>query len=165
VKLVTHWIDASLKKTYHSLRREAAFFKKKKIKNDITDEFDLLEKLYSDICEHPYTGLGHPHILGHGYSGWWSRHVDNVHRVVYKVDSSKGFLYIREMSFDYHSKSSMLDNASFLSSASSLDEDADIDKIIEGATSEGWEDEARDYVYSHTPMDKVIESLANDPDS
>ncbi|WP_110641610.1 Txe/YoeB family addiction module toxin [Salinicola sp. CPA57] len=40
--------------------------------------------LIKDIQRQPYTGLGDPEPLRHGWSGYWSRRIDREHRLVYK---------------------------------------------------------------------------------
>ena len=40
--------------------------------------------LLKDISEHPYTGIGKPEPLKGDLSGWWSRRIDDTHRIVYK---------------------------------------------------------------------------------
>jgi toxin YoeB len=41
--------------------------------------------LIKDIERSPYEGLGKPEPLRHGLSGWWSRQIDDVHRIVYRI--------------------------------------------------------------------------------
>jgi len=40
--------------------------------------------LISDIQRHPYEGIGKPEPLKHGLAGYWSRRIDDEHRIVYK---------------------------------------------------------------------------------
>ncbi|OLO03379.1 Txe/YoeB family addiction module toxin [Salinicola socius] len=40
--------------------------------------------LIKDIQRQPFTGLGDPEPLRHGWSGYWSRRIDREHRLVYK---------------------------------------------------------------------------------
>jgi toxin YoeB len=40
--------------------------------------------LISDIQRHPYEGIGKPEPLKHGLGGYWSRRIDDEHRIVYK---------------------------------------------------------------------------------
>ncbi|MGM8931063.1 toxin YoeB [Salinicola sp. MH3R3-1] len=40
--------------------------------------------LIKDIQRQPFSGLGDPEPLRHGWSGYWSRRIDREHRLVYK---------------------------------------------------------------------------------
>jgi len=44
-----------------------------------------LNKLIKDIERSPYEGIGKPEPLKHDLSGWWSRHIDEPNRIVYRV--------------------------------------------------------------------------------
>ncbi len=41
--------------------------------------------LIQDINRSPFLGLGKPEALKHEYSGYWSRRINDEHRLVYKV--------------------------------------------------------------------------------
>lgn len=41
--------------------------------------------LIKDIDRSPFTGLGKPEALKHNLSGYWSRRIDNEHRLIYQV--------------------------------------------------------------------------------
>lgn len=41
--------------------------------------------LVGDIARSPFTGLGKPEPLRHELKGYWSRRINDVHRLVYKV--------------------------------------------------------------------------------
>jgi toxin YoeB len=41
--------------------------------------------LINDINRSPFSGLGKPEALKYEYSGYWSRRINNEHRLVYKV--------------------------------------------------------------------------------
>jgi toxin YoeB len=45
-----------------------------------------IQRLLNDIEQTPYTGIGHPEQLKYKYSGKWSRHIDQKHRLVYMVN-------------------------------------------------------------------------------
>lgn len=51
-----------------------------------------INNLIKDIERNNYDGLGKPEPLKHELQGYWSRRIDNVNRIVYKVKS--GTLYI-----------------------------------------------------------------------
>ena len=47
--------------------------------------------LLTDIQRHPFTGLGKPELLRHR-QGWWSRRINNVDRLVYRIE--KDVIYV-----------------------------------------------------------------------
>ena len=47
-----------------------------------------LNALIKDIERNPYEGIGKPEPLKHELSGWWSRHIDDVNRIVYRIKDS-----------------------------------------------------------------------------
>ena len=59
---------------------------------DFTNWATLDKKLYTkiialikDIKRNPFLGLGKPEPLKHELSGYWSRRINDEHRLVYKV--------------------------------------------------------------------------------
>lgn len=44
-----------------------------------------INRLIRDIQRNPFDGMGHPEPLSGNLSGWWSRHIDEKNRIVYKV--------------------------------------------------------------------------------
>jgi toxin YoeB len=47
-----------------------------------------INELIKDISRTPYSGIGKPEPLKHALSGFWSRRINDEHRLVYKVDGS-----------------------------------------------------------------------------
>ncbi len=45
-----------------------------------------IRKLIKDIIRHPEEGIGKPEKLKFQLSGYWSRRIDQEHRLVYKVE-------------------------------------------------------------------------------
>ncbi|MEY4591489.1 MAG: hypothetical protein RIR18_384 [Pseudomonadota bacterium] len=45
--------------------------------------------LIKDIQRDPFEGIGKPEPLKFNFSGYWSRRIDDVHRVVYKVEDEE----------------------------------------------------------------------------
>lgn len=43
--------------------------------------------LIHDIQRTPFEGIGKPEPLKHALSGYWSRRIDDEHRLVYKVET------------------------------------------------------------------------------
>lgn len=41
--------------------------------------------ILSDMPRSPYEGIGKPEPLKHQLTGWWSRRIDQKHRIVYRV--------------------------------------------------------------------------------
>ena len=48
-----------------------------------------INTLIKDIQRSPFDGLGKPEPLKGNYQGWWSRRIDEVNRIVYKVEAGK----------------------------------------------------------------------------
>lgn len=46
-----------------------------------------IKKLLKDIDRNRYKGLGHPELLTGDLSGYWSRHIDEKNRIVYKIEN------------------------------------------------------------------------------
>ncbi len=42
--------------------------------------------LIRDVLRAPHEGIGKPEPLRHGLAGYWSRRIDDEHRLVYKVE-------------------------------------------------------------------------------
>ncbi|MBS1595944.1 MAG: Txe/YoeB family addiction module toxin [Bacteroidetes bacterium] len=53
-------------------------------KNDIKLLKRIVEVL-ADIQKSPYAGIGKPEPLKHQYKGYWSRRINDEHRLVYTV--------------------------------------------------------------------------------
>lgn len=48
--------------------------------------------LIKDIQRSPSEGVGKPEPLRHGLSGYWSRRINDEHRIVYKAKSDTVFI-------------------------------------------------------------------------
>lgn len=46
-----------------------------------------INALIRDIQRSPFEGLGKPEPLKGNYQGWWSRRIDEVNRIVYKIEA------------------------------------------------------------------------------
>lgn len=51
--------------------------------------YQKIIKLIKDIQRTPFTGLGKPEPLRHDLKGYWSRRIDQEHRIVYKVTEAE----------------------------------------------------------------------------
>jgi toxin YoeB len=45
-----------------------------------------INQLIQEIQREPFTGIGKPEPLKHQLAGFWSRRIDNCHRLVYAVE-------------------------------------------------------------------------------
>lgn len=46
-------------------------------------------KLLQELEEHPETGTGKPERLKNNLSGFWSRRINQEHRLIYSIDGEK----------------------------------------------------------------------------
>ena len=53
-------------------------------KND-KQKLKRINELLKDISRSPYEGIGKPEPLRFNYSGFWSRRIDEEHRLIYRV--------------------------------------------------------------------------------
>jgi toxin YoeB len=58
-----------------------------------------INKLIEHIQRSPFEGPGKPEVLKHALSGYWSRRIDDEHRIVYKVQG--GNLLIAQLRHHY----------------------------------------------------------------
>ncbi len=58
-----------------------------------------INTLIKDIQRSPYEGIGKPEPLKHGLSGYWSRRINDEHRIVYKHQSDT--LLIAQLRYHY----------------------------------------------------------------
>ena len=47
--------------------------------------FTKLNTLIEECRRHPFKGTGKPEPLGGNLAGWWSRRINQEHRLVYRV--------------------------------------------------------------------------------
>jgi len=66
-----------------------------------TDKIKLkkINEIIKDIARNPFNGIGKPEPLKHKYSGYCARRIENVHRIIYKVENDK--IYIVKCRFHY----------------------------------------------------------------
>ena len=58
-----------------------------------------IETLLKAIQANPFTGIGKPEPLKFEYQGYWSRRIDQEHRLIYKVH--QGTLYVAQCRYHY----------------------------------------------------------------
>ena len=55
--------------------------------------------LIKDITREPFEGIGKPEPLKHALSGYWSRRINDEHRIVYKIQDNS--LLIAQLRYHY----------------------------------------------------------------
>ncbi len=58
-----------------------------------------INALIKDITREPFEGIGKPEALKHALSGYWSRRINDEHRIVYKVQDES--LLIAQLRYHY----------------------------------------------------------------
>ena len=58
-----------------------------------------INTLIKDIQRTPYKGIGKPEPLKHGLSGYWSRRINDEHRIVYKYKNDT--ILIAQLRYHY----------------------------------------------------------------
>ena len=58
-----------------------------------------INSLIKEIQRSPHEGIGKPEALRHGLSGYWSRRINDEHRIVYKVEDDT--LFIAQLRYHY----------------------------------------------------------------
>lgn len=58
-----------------------------------------INALIKDIARAPFEGIGKPEPLKHALSGYWSRRINDEHRIVYKVQDNS--LLIAQLRYHY----------------------------------------------------------------
>ena len=60
---------------------------------------DRTNTLIKDIIRSPFAGIGKPEPLKHALSGYWSRRINDEHRIVYKI--ADGAVLIAQPRYHY----------------------------------------------------------------
>lgn len=63
---------------------------------------DKLNALIEECRRHPFKGTGKPEPLGGNLSGWWSRRINQEHRLVYRVTGSGNEQMLQVAQCRYH---------------------------------------------------------------
>lgn len=58
-----------------------------------------INTLIKEIQRQPYEGIGKPEPLKHGLSGYWSRRINDEHRIIYRCDNDT--LLIAQLRYHY----------------------------------------------------------------
>ena len=51
-----------------------------------------INQLIQEIQREPFAGIGKPEPLKHALSGYWSRRINDEHRIVYKIEADNLFI-------------------------------------------------------------------------
>jgi toxin YoeB len=60
---------------------------------------ERINKLIGEIRRDPFTGVGKPESLKHALAGFWSRRINDEHRLVYRVEADA--LLIAQLRYHY----------------------------------------------------------------
>jgi toxin YoeB len=60
---------------------------------------ERINKLIQEVMRHPTEGIGKPEPLKHALAGWWSRRINDEHRMVYKLEGNA--LWIAQLRYHY----------------------------------------------------------------
>ena len=60
-----------------------------------------IHTLIKDIQRSPFEGIGKPEPLRHNFSGFWSRRIDEEHRLIYTIED--GCIVIVQCRYHYQS--------------------------------------------------------------
>ncbi len=58
-----------------------------------------INRLIREIMHDPFTGGGKPEPLKHGLSGYWSRRINDEHRIVYRP--AEDAIFIAQLRYHY----------------------------------------------------------------
>ena len=58
-----------------------------------------INQLLKEIVRSPYEGIGKPEALKHGLAGYWSRRINDEHRIVYRISGKD--LLIAQLRYHY----------------------------------------------------------------
>ena len=60
---------------------------------------ERINTLIKEAIREPFAGIGKPESLKHGLAGYWSRRINDEHRLVYKIENNS--LLIAQLRFYY----------------------------------------------------------------
>ena len=58
-----------------------------------------INQLLNETKRQPFSGIGKPELLKHGFKGYWSRRITEEHRFVYKV--AEDSILIAQLRYHY----------------------------------------------------------------
>jgi len=60
---------------------------------------ERINTLIREIQRMPFKGIGKPEPLRHAFAGYWSRRLNDEHRIVYRVEGDS--LYLAQLRYHY----------------------------------------------------------------
>ena len=60
---------------------------------------ERINKLLLEVQREPFSGIGKPEPLKHAFSGFWSRRIDDEHRMVYRIEGDT--LLLAQLRYHY----------------------------------------------------------------
>lgn len=60
-----------------------------------------IDRLLSEMEEHPETGAGQPEQLKYNLTGFWSRRINLEHRILYQIDKTEMIVYVYKLKGHY----------------------------------------------------------------
>jgi toxin YoeB len=60
-----------------------------------------INELLKDIARNPSDGIGKPEPLKYKYSGFWSRRIDDEHRLIYRDENNEIHILKCRFHYDY----------------------------------------------------------------
>lgn len=60
---------------------------------------ERINQLMRETQREPFAGIGKPEALKHGLAGYWSRRINDEHRMVYKVEGDA--LLVAQLRYHY----------------------------------------------------------------
>ena len=64
----------------------------KKAGNKVT--IKRIERIFSELANIPFTGIGNPHPLKYELTGYWARDINQKDRLIYRVDEVKKTVFV-----------------------------------------------------------------------
>ena len=58
-----------------------------------------INALIREITRSPFEGTGKPEPLKHALAGWWSRRINDEHRIVYRIENES--LWLAQLRYHY----------------------------------------------------------------
>lgn len=73
---------------------EAKKHLKRHLKSGDKASITRIDRIFEELSEHPYTGIGKPESLKGNLSGLWSRRINKKDRIIYSVNEHIVTVYI-----------------------------------------------------------------------
>ena len=63
-----------------------------------------IDRIFSELIEHPKRGTGKPETFRGDHSGYWSRRLNTKDRIIYRIDDSVVLVYVISVKGHYGDK-------------------------------------------------------------